>query len=59
MEKVILSLLYNQEIDYFEIDLDSIFNSKTSQESYKRLKKIVDHIVNRASLNMEEMKYYC
>lgn len=59
MEKVVVSLQYNQEIDYFEIDLDSIFNSKTSEESYQRLKKIVNHIVNRASLNLEEMKYYC
>jgi hypothetical protein len=59
MESVVQSLIYGQEIDYFEIDLDAIFNNKTSIESYFRLKKIVNYLINKSSLNTEEMKYYC
>lgn len=58
MEEVIKGQIYNEEVDYFEVDLDSMFTKNTGEQSFTRLKRIIDHLLNKVSLNLEETKYY-
>ena len=35
-----------------------MFTKNTGEQSFTRLKRIIDHLLNKVSLNLEETKYY-